>query len=107
MGQSRSRCDLRTYSCPLHAYLDAFGRDWQCDRGYRKSDESCVAIDVPPHGYLVDGSYGSGWKCERGYNATNDACVAIKVPEHGYLTDSRLNPDGAVIEAIKRTTVRA
>ncbi len=51
---------------------------WQCERGFRQSDQACVAVEVPPDAYL-DAS-GKDWKCERGFSKTGRDCVAVKIP---------------------------
>lgn len=73
---------------PANAYLSASGARWECHRGFREADEICVAINVPPHGYLTESTYGSGWKCERGYRVTGESCDPIELPANAYLSYS-------------------
>jgi hypothetical protein len=47
--------------------------------------ESCVIVEVPASGYLVDAEYGAGWECSRGYRKAGARCVAVQVPQHGHL----------------------
>ena len=77
---------------PENAHAKSYGSGWECDHGYRASDEACVAVKVPENGYLAASAYGPGWQCDRGYRAVDEACVAIKVPENGYLADSGYGP---------------
>ena len=56
-----------------------------CERGYRATDDACVAVKVPANGYLADSAYGVGWECDRGYRAIDSACVAVQVPENAHL----------------------
>lgn len=72
---------------PKNAYLGSSGYDWECERGYLKSNRtSCAQIVVPEHGYLNGKSYGIGWSCDYGYAVKGQACAKIVVPEGGYLT---------------------
>ena len=71
---------------PANGYLDAFGRRWDCDRGYRKAGETCTVIDLPEHAYL---SSGGSWEVQaRVCDGAGQSCVAVAVPENGYLDDS-------------------
>jgi hypothetical protein len=71
---------------PPHAHLKRYGVGWECDRGYRKTGDTCVAVEVPPNGYLS--SFGDGWDCDRGYRKTGDTCVVVHVPSNGHLVSS-------------------
>lgn len=93
---------------PTNAYVHASGDRWECNRGYRKAGESCVAVDVPANGYLADTSYGTGWKCERKYRAVGDRCVAVKVPKNGYFVDASYGPGWKCLrgfQAVQNTCV--
>ena len=46
---------------------------------------ACVAIAVPPNGYLTGAPYGSGWKCERGYRAADEVCDDLKLPQNAHV----------------------
>ena len=56
---------------PDHATARSYGNGWDCNAGYRKSEDSCVLINVPPHAYLSDRGYGRGWECVWGYREAN------------------------------------
>jgi hypothetical protein len=86
---------------PENAHAKSYGRGWECDHGYRASDEACVAVKGPENGYLTASAYGPGWQCDRGYRAVDEACVAIKVPENGYLADSASEPIRRGKETVK------
>ena len=72
---------------PANGYLTnvSYGSGWACDRGYRATAQSCLAIVVPMNGYLLDASSGSGWKCHRGYEGVGEACVAVTLPANAHL----------------------
>jgi hypothetical protein len=53
-------------STPNNSTSKNYGRGWDCDIGYRESDGSCNAVDVPDNAYATGKSYGSGWECLRG-----------------------------------------
>jgi hypothetical protein len=60
---------------PPNAFLDYYGHDWECKRGYKRSGARCIPIQVPPHAFL---DYtGHDWECERGYRRVGDACQAV------------------------------
>ena len=74
---------------PENAFLRSSSYGWQCERGYQRGANSCVAIVLPDHAYLTEDYTDSGWSCERGYVADKTGCVEIVVPENGYLTNAR------------------
>ena len=47
---------------PENATAKTYGSGWECDRGYRQSSGSCIAVTLPANAYLTDSSYGSGWR---------------------------------------------
>ncbi|MEJ2336304.1 MAG: hypothetical protein P8Y26_11840 [Gemmatimonadales bacterium] len=50
---------------PPNSHAKSYGDGWECDRGFRRVNQSCVAVEVPPNAYL-DPS-GGRWECSRGY----------------------------------------
>lgn len=70
---------------PENAHAKSYGNGWECDRGYRAVDGTCIAVKVPANGYFVGASYGVGWKCDRGYRKVDEACVTVEVPENAHL----------------------
>ena len=86
LGSTAGPAERDAVEVPPNAHLDRLGRDWECDRGYRKSADSCVAIKVPANAYLD--SYGRDWKCNRGYRKAANSCVAVDVPANAYLDSS-------------------
>ena len=58
---------------PPHAHLKRYGVGWECDRGYRKSADSCVTVEVPANAHL--GFSGRNWECDPGYRRERDNCV--------------------------------
>jgi len=71
---------------PMNAHAERYGTGWECDWGYRKVDQSCVAVAVPANAHL-DSSW-EGWECSRGYRPVNGACAVVEVPPRAFL-DSR------------------
>ena len=69
---------------PDHAHAQDYGADWDCDFGYLKRGGMCVALEVPPNGYLA--STGRDWKCERGFRKRDRACSAIQIPSNARLS---------------------
>lgn len=76
---------------PAHAHPERFGSGWECDRGYVRQGDTCVAIEVPENAYLD--SSGRGWKCDRGFRRERQACVPINVPANAFLTGSPIGAD--------------
>ena len=38
---------------PDNAHATGYGSGWECDRGFRKTDQACAAIIVPANAYLI------------------------------------------------------
>ena len=73
-------------STPEHAHVKDYGTGWDCDRGYRLSDErECVYVEVPENAFLSFS--GQKWQCHRGYRKGPDACTLIEVPKNARLAD--------------------
>jgi hypothetical protein len=73
---------------PSNAHAKAYGKGWECDRGYRESAGACAAVVVPDNAYADNFSQGRGWECNFGYRIRDNVCIAVKVPTNGYLADS-------------------
>jgi hypothetical protein len=59
---------------PANGYLASSGRDWQCDRNYRKGGQSCVTLEIPENAHID--SSGNDWACKPGYRRRGDSCVS-------------------------------
>jgi hypothetical protein len=59
---------------PTNAFLSRSGRSWECERGFRREESACIAVQVPPNAHL--GYAGDNWKCDRGFHSHNSGCVA-------------------------------
>ena len=70
---------------PENGYLNAFGDRFDCERGYRKTPDSCEVINLPANAYLSEGGYGRGWKCERGFAQDENRCNAFTVPANAHI----------------------
>ena len=70
---------------PENAHKKNYGNGWECDLGYRKVDEACIAIEVPANAYPTNTSFGRGWECSYGYRKDHESCLPIKVPPNAYL----------------------
>lgn len=74
---------------PENASAKSYGDGWECNIGFRLSENACVAVIVPQNAYDTNRSYGSGWECLHGFRRTDDAaCIAVEVPEGGNLDPS-------------------
>lgn len=81
-------------TCPRTRFFrgKSTGTGWTCERGFAAEAGACVAIDVPPNGYLTNASYGDAWKCDRGYIETDGRCASIVVPENAFLDPDSYGP---------------
>jgi len=70
---------------PENASANRYGDGWSCDKGYRESKGTCVAITVPANAFPTNKSYGQGWECKRSFKQSDNTCNYIKVPKNGYL----------------------
>lgn len=73
---------------PVNATAQSYGTWWTCNIGYRKADNTCVSIQLPPHAVLNDHSYGRGWECIWGYRESYERCEQVPVPQNAYLASA-------------------
>ena len=66
-----------------NAYLRDAGDDWECERGFARTNDACARVVVPPNGFLDN--RGDTFRCERGFRRDAAACAAIVPPAHGQL----------------------
>ena len=52
---------------PANAQPKSYGEGWECDRGYRRGGDVCLAIVVPENAYATNRTYGAGWECLHGF----------------------------------------
>jgi hypothetical protein len=58
---------------PANGYLASSGRDWKCERGFRKRGVTCAALVLPANAHL--GYSGNDWNCNAGYRRRGEACI--------------------------------
>lgn len=68
---------------PKNSHLDYFGHDWECNRGFRKAGNECVAIVLPQNAKLD--YLGNDWECKRGFRKIGSGCDPVRVPKNGKL----------------------
>ena len=68
---------------PVNAVADLYGNDWACQRGYYKSGNQCLAVQIPQHASL--NYLGSGWQCDRGYFQSGNQCLIVRIPQNASL----------------------
>lgn len=74
---------------PAHAQPKSYGEGWECDRGYRRETDKCLAVIVPENAFATNRTYGAGWECLHGFREVEDAvCIKVVVPDGGYLDPS-------------------
>ena len=69
---------------PENATASIYRSGWTCNAGYRKSDDMCLPVAVPPNAYATSGRYGRGWECRYGFREQNDRCLPVLVPSNAY-----------------------
>ena len=57
---------------PEHAFLNYTGKDWKCERGYKRVNEQCQRVQVPEHAFLS--TSGDAWVCDRGFKREGNRC---------------------------------
>lgn len=78
-----------TAPMPAHAQPKSYGEGWDCDRGYRREADKCLAVIVPENAFATNRTYGAGWECLHGFRQVDDAvCLKVVVPDGGYLDPS-------------------
>jgi hypothetical protein len=81
---------------PANAYLDSFGMDWDCNRGYIKDDQGlgCKSVKIPANAH-ADGEedFGAGWECDRRYHKVNGRCTPVLVPANAYYSEVAFDRD--------------
>ncbi|ASY61814.1 hypothetical protein SJ05684_c03470 [Sinorhizobium sojae CCBAU 05684] len=70
---------------PANAVASRYGSGWECDRGFRRQGDSCVAVMAPDHAFLTNESFGKGWECHYGFAENGNGCLAVQVPANAYL----------------------
>lgn len=70
---------------PENAEAGRYGSGWECKRGFRRQDDSCLEVKLPDHAYRVNTTYGKGWNCHYGFVEESDQCIAVQVPANAYL----------------------
>ena len=59
------------------------GKNWKCNRGYKKVGPACEKVVLPKNAEL---DYtGSRWKCIRGYYKFGNGCVDVSIPNNAEL----------------------
>ena len=46
LGSTAGPAERDAVEVPPNAHLERSGRDWECDRGYRKSGDTCAAVKI-------------------------------------------------------------
>ena len=58
---------------------------WECDRGFQQLGQQCEKIPIPSHAFVVNDTFTIGWDCERGFMRSGSQCKPVRVPVHGFL----------------------
>ena len=68
-------------SIPANGKINVYGTGWDCQRGFKKTGDSCTKVVVPANGKI--NVYGTGWDCQRGFKKSGDRCTKVDVPANG------------------------
>ena len=68
-------------SIPANGKINVYGTGWDCQRGFKKTGDSCTKVVVPANGKI--NVYGTGWDCQRGFKKSGDRCIKVDVPANG------------------------
>ncbi len=69
---------------PNNAHKNPYSSGWSCDKGFKKSGNSCVAVNIPKNAKLT--YLGNNWECIKGYKKSGNSCVAVNIPKNAKLT---------------------
>jgi hypothetical protein len=68
---------------PENARPTPYGAGWTCVRGYYKSGDRCLKVELPENATL---DYtGSRWACVRGYRKVGEGCTKVVIPQNAVL----------------------
>nr|WP_102439579.1 hypothetical protein [Shewanella sp. 10N.286.48.B5]PMH85914.1 hypothetical protein BCU57_12825 [Shewanella sp. 10N.286.48.B5] len=68
---------------PENAKVSKYGSGWVCNKGFYKSGQQCLNVEVPNNGKL---NYaGSGWVCNKGFYKSGLQCLNVVIPKNGKL----------------------
>lgn len=71
------------FQLPANATLDYTGSSWNCIKGYRRNNNSCVLVNMLPNAQL---DYtGKNWKCRKGYRRHGNGCGRVQIPPNAEL----------------------
>jgi len=86
---SSSFAQSQSTPMPANAQYKSYGDGWECDRGFRRDGDACLAVIIPENAFATNRTYGSGWECLHGFQEVGDAtCLEVVVPKGGYLDTS-------------------
>jgi hypothetical protein len=63
-------------SIPENAKLDYLGHDWECNKGYQKSENRCFLVHVPANAKLD--FLGHDWECKTGFRKIASTCLQME-----------------------------
>ena len=85
LGTSTMALGAPAGAAPANSTPTPYGSGWDCVRGFRRTGEACVKLQLPDHAYLS--TSGHDWDCDRGHLKRGDACLAVKLPANSHADD--------------------
>lgn len=68
---------------PPNASPRQFGSGWQCNRGFYRSANECLPVQIPQNAEL--NFRGDDWQCRRGFYRSGSGCSPVQVPQNAEL----------------------
>ena len=69
---------------PKNAHKNTYSSGWSCDKGFKKSGNSCIAVKIPQNAKLT--YLGNNWECKKGFKKTGNSCESVKLPKNATLS---------------------
>jgi len=79
-----------SFNIPKNAYKA--GNTWFCKKGYKKSGNRCLKINIPENAYATN-TDSDGWKCYSVFIKSGNSCIKkVTIPANAYASNT--DPDG-------------
>ena len=98
IGPGVTSAQSEPVNAPPNSHATRYGRGWQCDRGYREDEHSCVAVDVPLNALLDSrgrevGRQATGVSIPAYFKQYNPQTITLPRTSGGYLVLAEFTPE--------------
>lgn len=81
-------CSIISYpvfgeNAPPNSQTNIYGTGWVCQRGFYRSGNQCLKVEIPANAQLD--IYGTGWTCQRGFRLERGICQEVVIPQNAQL----------------------